>query len=106
MSRLTIDTTDQQHQQLKAMGALQGKTIREYAIEKLFPRTSDESAAFRELKNLLEQRLAEVAEGSVSTERVTEIAEGEMQAGAEAWPDAMSSHPMSSAWVRPPICGR
>ncbi len=28
MSRLTIDLTDQQHQNLKALAALQGKTIK------------------------------------------------------------------------------
>jgi hypothetical protein len=38
MSRLTIDITSQQHQNLKAMAALQGKTI-QYALERLFPGT-------------------------------------------------------------------
>jgi uncharacterized protein (DUF1778 family) len=42
MSRLTIEVTEQQHQSLKAMAALQGKTIREYALERLFPSASDE----------------------------------------------------------------
>ena len=37
MSRLTIDITDHQHQSLKARAALQGKTIRQYALERLFP---------------------------------------------------------------------
>ncbi len=37
MSRLTIDITEQQHKALKAMAALEGKTIRQYALEKLFP---------------------------------------------------------------------
>ncbi len=37
MSRLTIDITDQQHQSPKALAALQGKTIKQYAIERLFP---------------------------------------------------------------------
>ncbi len=31
MSRLTIDMTDEQHQSLKALVALQGKTIKQYA---------------------------------------------------------------------------
>jgi hypothetical protein len=35
--RLTIDITDQQHQSLKALAALQGKTIKEYALERLLP---------------------------------------------------------------------
>ncbi|GAN88713.1 plasmid stabilization protein [Komagataeibacter intermedius TF2] len=33
MSRLTIDMTDQQHQSLKALAALQGKTIKQYAVD-------------------------------------------------------------------------
>ena len=37
MSRLTIDISDQQHQNLKALAALQGKTIRQYTLERLFP---------------------------------------------------------------------
>ncbi|WP_247648063.1 hypothetical protein [Pannonibacter phragmitetus] len=37
MSRLTIDLTDKQHQSLKALAALQGKTIKQYALERLFP---------------------------------------------------------------------
>ncbi|MBA4207724.1 MAG: antitoxin, partial [Polymorphum sp.] len=32
MSRLTIDLTDKQHQSLKALAALQGKTIKQYAL--------------------------------------------------------------------------
>lgn len=38
MSRLTIDMTPQQHQALKAMAALEGKTIKQYTLERLFPR--------------------------------------------------------------------
>ena len=38
MSRLTIDISPEQHKSLKAMAALEGKTIRQYAIERLFPR--------------------------------------------------------------------
>lgn len=75
MSRLTIDVTDQQHQALKAMAALQGKTIKEYAIEKLFPPASDEEQALKELKALLEQRIAESREVGVVNLGLTEIAE-------------------------------
>lgn len=46
MSRLSIDLTDQQHQSLKALAALQGKTIRQYAVERLFqPVTEADEAA-------------------------------------------------------------
>ncbi len=60
MSRLTIDVTEQQHQALKAFAALEGKSIKQYALERLFP--SDEQRAMLELKALLQSRLA-AAEG-------------------------------------------
>jgi len=79
MSRLTIDVTDQQHQSLKAMAALQGKTIKQYAIERLFPSAADEEAALQELKALLAQRLAQSAEGAVSTQSFGDMAEAAMR---------------------------
>ena len=57
MSRLTIDISDRQHQSLKALAALQGKTIKAYAIERLFPAQTDDDQAWQELKSLLEQRI-------------------------------------------------
>lgn len=74
MSRLTIDLTEQQHQVLKAMAALQGKTIKDYAIERLFPAPGGEEHAFGELKALLEERLAQARSGEVSSKSISEIA--------------------------------
>ncbi len=47
MSRLTIDISPEQHKSLKAMAALEGKTIRQYTLERLFPRgnTAERSTA-------------------------------------------------------------
>lgn len=84
MSRLTIDVTDQQHQNLKAMAALQGKTIKEYAIERLFPDASDEALALQELRALLEQRMAELGSGGVSAQSLVEIADDAMRSGRAA----------------------
>lgn len=84
MSRLTIDVTDQQHQSLKALAALQGKTIREYAIERLFPSDTGEQAALAALRGLLEQRIAEADRGEVDTRSFTEIAEAELNPGTGA----------------------
>ena len=81
MSRLTIDVTEQQHQSLKVMAALQGKSIREYALERLFPPASDEEQAFRDLKALLEQRIAESQKGEVVARSLTEIAEDALKSG-------------------------
>lgn len=54
MSRLTIDMTDQQHQSLKALAALQGKTIKQYALDRLFPGDAEADQAMRHLGSSLE----------------------------------------------------
>jgi Antitoxin ParD len=84
MSRLTIDITDQQHQSIKAMAAIQGKTIKEYAIERLFSLPSDEERALGELRVLLEQRMTEASRGEVLTQSLTEIADDAMKVGGIA----------------------
>jgi len=81
MSRLTIDITEQQHQSIKAIAALQGKSIKEYAIERLFPAASEEDRALGELKALLEQRMAESTRGEVLDQSLAEIADDVMKAG-------------------------
>jgi len=84
MSRLTIDISDQQHQTLKATAALQGKTIKEYAVERLFPQTGDDEQALFDLRQLLEQRVAEASRGELSTKSITDVAAEVMQAGGMA----------------------
>ena len=84
MSRLTIDITDQQHQTLKATAALQGKTIKDYAVERLFPQTGDDKQALFDLRQLLEQRVAEASRGELSTKSITDIAAEVIQAGGMA----------------------
>ena len=78
MSRLTIDITDQQHQSLKALAALQGKTIKQYAIERLFSSQPGEEQAWQELKSLLEQRIAAGFAGEISGKAVREIVDEEL----------------------------
>nr|WP_113869502.1 antitoxin [Brenneria salicis]NMN90920.1 antitoxin ParD [Brenneria salicis ATCC 15712 = DSM 30166]RBP57630.1 antitoxin ParD [Brenneria salicis ATCC 15712 = DSM 30166]RLM28703.1 antitoxin [Brenneria salicis ATCC 15712 = DSM 30166] len=78
MSRLTIDITDQQHQSLKALAALQGKTIKQYALERLFPGDADAEQAWQELKNLLRTRVSDGLAGKVSTKSVGEILNEEL----------------------------
>jgi hypothetical protein len=73
MSRLTIDITEQQHQALKASAALQGKTIKDYALERLFPAPGTEEQALEDLKALLQQRVAEAQRGELSSKSITQI---------------------------------
>lgn len=84
MSRLSIDMTDQQHQSLKALAALEGKTIKEYAIERLFPKIDSEADAFQKLRAVLQQRLAETTEGAIVDRSIQEIVEQELQSGGPA----------------------
>lgn len=82
MSRLTIDVTEQQHQALKAMAALEGKSIKQYTLERLFP--SDEERAMHELRALLRSRLAEADRGEVDERSIIQIAEEEIIQGRPA----------------------
>jgi len=78
MSRLTIDITEQQHQSLKIMAALQGKTIKQYTIERLFSDDADADQAWQKLKTLLEQRIQDGLSGKISTKSISEILDEEM----------------------------
>lgn len=84
MSRLTIDITDQQHQSLKALAALQGKTIKQFAIERLFPADASGDKAWQELKALLGQRIAEGLAGGVSAKSIGGIADEELSRDSHA----------------------
>ena len=83
MSRLTIDITDQQHQSLKALAALLGKTIKHYALERLFPGDADADQAWQELKKLLENRIHNGLEGNVSTKSIGDILDDELSGDRE-----------------------
>lgn len=78
MGRLTIDMTDQQHQSLKAMAALQGKTIKQYALERLFPGDTDADQAWQTLTIMLRQRIDAGLAGKVSSRSMDEILEDEL----------------------------
>lgn len=81
MSRLTIDITDQQHQSLKALAALQGNTIKQYALERLFPGDTDAERAWEELKTLMNTRVNEGLAGRLSTKTVGDILDEEISEG-------------------------
>ncbi len=78
MSRLTIDISEQQHQSLKALAALQGKTIKQYAIERLFPGNVDNDPAWQELKGVLTARINDGLAGKVSARSIGDILDEEL----------------------------
>lgn len=74
MKRITIEVTEQQQQRLKAMAALQGKSIKDFVLANTIG-DADEAAALEELEELLEKRLANARAGGVSSRSVGEIFE-------------------------------
>lgn len=69
MSRLIIDVSGEQHQKIKTLAALQGKTMRDYVLDRLFPK--GESQSWEELKELLLARIEE-AENSPAADKTFE----------------------------------
>ena len=81
MSRLTIDMTAEEHQSLKALATLQGKTIKQYALERLFPGDTDADDAWQELKTLLGDRINAGPSGEVSDKSIDQILDEELAEG-------------------------
>lgn len=57
--RLSIEVTPEEHQRLKALAALQGKSMKEYVLERVLPQGSSpqERRALRKLEAFLEPRM-------------------------------------------------
>jgi K+/H+ antiporter YhaU regulatory subunit KhtT len=80
MSRLSIEITPEQHQRLKAVAALQGKTIKEYILERALPLPSERSVssqdeALRQLEVFLKPRIEAAERGEFSSKSVEQIFE-------------------------------
>lgn len=76
MTRLSIELTEQQHQSIKAIAALQGKSLKDYAVERLLPISADEQQAMTELKALLAPRIDRALRGDVSAQSLGDIVDG------------------------------
>jgi len=73
MSRLSIDLTPEQHQKIKAIAAMQGKSIKEYVLNQILPTSSDEEMALHELEALLNERVKSAQAGAINQKSVKEI---------------------------------
>ncbi len=82
MSRLTIDVTDQQNQSLKALAALQGKTIKPYALERLLPAPGEGDQAWSELKDFLTKRIERGLGGDMAAKSFDQIVDEELGQGS------------------------
>jgi uncharacterized protein (DUF1778 family) len=73
MSRLSIDLTPEQHKKIKAVAAMQGKSIKEYVLSQILPTSSDAEMAWNELEALLDERVKSAKSGQISHKSVEEI---------------------------------
>ena len=89
MGRLSIEIAESQHQQIKAMAALRGISIKDYILERALPPekpTTDhsEADALAQLEAFLAPRIAEVERGEFTTRSMKEIlAEARLQRKAK-----------------------
>lgn len=72
MSRISIDVSDREHKKLKAMAALRGQSIKDFVLERALGDES-ETAALKELEELLDRRIRAAQAGAVSRRTVSEV---------------------------------
>ncbi len=80
--RLSIEITAQQHQHLKAAAALQGKSIKNYVLERTLPDIS-EQASLQELEAFLQPRIKAAERGEFSSKSVDDIFDEVIQEQSE-----------------------
>ena len=85
MSRLSIDIPESQHQQIKAMAALHGVSIKEYILERTLPSEKSatdttEAGALAQLEAFLVPRIKQAERGEFDSSTMKEIlAEARLQ---------------------------
>ena len=74
MSRLSIEVSSEQHKRIKALSALQGKSIKDFILTKLFsPDSEEEKTAISELEELLLFRINQAENAPVSSKSIQQI---------------------------------
>lgn len=75
MSRISIDVTPEEHRMLKALAALQGKSIKELVLESTLGVSGGGTVEqdLAELERLLQERVRAAERGAISPRRVEDI---------------------------------
>jgi len=74
MSRLSIEISSEQHQKIKALSALQGKSIKDFILAKLFSAdTEAEQSAMLQLEELLLSRINQARNSPASSKSIQQI---------------------------------
>jgi uncharacterized protein (DUF1778 family) len=73
MSRLSIEITSEQHKKIKALAAIQGKSIKDLIIDRVInANTKDEQENWYELEKLLLDRIENAEVSPKTIEEITE----------------------------------
>ena len=76
MSRISIEVTEEEHNQLKAIASLSGKSIKDYVLERTLPaEPGHEEKAMNELKSFLKSRIEAAERGLLSPRSAINILE-------------------------------
>lgn len=74
MTRLIIEVSGEQHQKIKVLAALQGKTIKDYVLDKVFPdHETGENQSWDELAAILSARIDEADTNPPASKTFEEI---------------------------------
>ncbi len=78
MRRLSIEVTPEQHQRLKAVAALHGKTLKDYVLERALPPLPEkddltETEALHQLEAFLKPRIEAAVQGEAMMKSVEQI---------------------------------
>lgn len=73
MSRISIDVSDEEHKKLKALAALRGQSIKDFVLERALGRGASESAALKELEELLNNRIRAAQAGALSGRTASQV---------------------------------
>lgn len=78
MRRLSIEISTEQHQQIKAMAAMKGQSIKDFVIDKVLPQSGEEDV-WKDLKNFMQKRMKEAKNAEPITSSFMEIFEQRIQ---------------------------
>lgn len=72
MSRLSIELTVEEHKRVKAVAAMQGRSIRDYVLERILPCPKDD-LALQKLGAFLAPRIRDAKQGKTLSSSAREI---------------------------------
>lgn len=75
MSRLVIDMSVEEHQQIKTLAAMRGMTIKEFVLGQIFPLdiSAEEEQAWRQLQEVLSNRISQAEKGGIANKSFSQI---------------------------------